>query len=184
MESVNKTLYIPLYGKAYVSRRGLFLSDPWAERIWDAEGFALGGRSRSKWLAFYMGIRSAVFDDWVRDMLAELPDAAVLHIGCGMDSRAMRIGVGYRAFYDIDFPEVIAERKKYYENGDGYRMLEGDAREGEWLDAISEKDAIVVMEGVAMYLAPEELGALFERLAAKFQNIRLLMDAYRVLVLR
>ena len=39
MNSVNKTLYIPLYGKAYVSRRGIILSDPKAEEIWNANAF-------------------------------------------------------------------------------------------------------------------------------------------------
>lgn len=28
MDAVNKTLYIPLYGKAFVSRRGILLDDP------------------------------------------------------------------------------------------------------------------------------------------------------------
>ena len=41
MNNVNKTLYIPLYGKSYVSRKGLFLEDKKAEEIWDAEGFAV-----------------------------------------------------------------------------------------------------------------------------------------------
>lgn len=36
MNSVNKTLYIPLYGKALVSRQGIILEDKTAERIWDA----------------------------------------------------------------------------------------------------------------------------------------------------
>ena len=31
MNSVNKTLYIPLYGKSYVSKKGLFLDDRKAE---------------------------------------------------------------------------------------------------------------------------------------------------------
>lgn len=53
MDNVNKTLYIPLCGKAYVSGRGLFLHDEKAEQIWSAEGFSLKGKSRSKWLAFY-----------------------------------------------------------------------------------------------------------------------------------
>jgi len=43
MNSVNKTLYIPLYGKSYVSKRGIFLDDKKAEEIWEAEGFALKG---------------------------------------------------------------------------------------------------------------------------------------------
>ena len=41
MNDVNKTLYIPLYGKAFVSKRGLFLKDTIAETIWEKEGFAL-----------------------------------------------------------------------------------------------------------------------------------------------
>ena len=50
MNEVNKTLFIPLYGKAMVSKRQIILCDPAAERIWGAEGFPLRGKSRSKWL--------------------------------------------------------------------------------------------------------------------------------------
>ena len=60
MDNVNKTLYIPLYGKAYVSRKGIILQDMKAEEIWEKEGFPLKGKSKSKWLAYYMGMRSAV----------------------------------------------------------------------------------------------------------------------------
>ena len=91
MNSVNKTLYIPLYGKAYVSKKGLFLDDKKAEQIWAEEGFALKGKSKSKWLAYYMGIRAAVFDEWTKAQISTHQDAVVLHIGCGMDSRALRI---------------------------------------------------------------------------------------------
>ena len=33
MKNVSKTLYIPLYGKALVSQKGLFLQDKTAEAI-------------------------------------------------------------------------------------------------------------------------------------------------------
>ena len=87
MNSVNKTLYIPLYGKSYISKRNLILQDPKAEEIWAAEGFALKGKSASKWLAYYMGMRAAVFDCWLKERMEETPDAVVLHLGCGMDSK-------------------------------------------------------------------------------------------------
>lgn len=90
MENVNKTLYIPLYGKAYVSHKGIILDDKKAEAIWDAEGFELKGKSKSKWLAYYMGMRSAVFDNWLREQMEKDKNAVVLHIGCGMDSRIER----------------------------------------------------------------------------------------------
>ena len=37
MNNVNKTLYIPLYGKAYVSRKGIILNDKKAEEKAQAE---------------------------------------------------------------------------------------------------------------------------------------------------
>ena len=48
MNNVNKTLYIPLFGKALVSKKKIILEDKMAEKIWDAEGFALKGKSKSK----------------------------------------------------------------------------------------------------------------------------------------
>ena len=179
MNSVNKTLYIPLYGKAYVSRKGIILDDKWAEKIWDAEGFKLKGKSKSKWLAYYMGIRSAVFDGWVKDKMAEIPDAVIIHIGCGMDSRAMRVGPCGHVWYDVDFPEVISERGKYFSETEEYKMLAGDARDVSWLDNIPEsKSAIVVMEGISMYLSPEETKGVLENIGAHFDNVSLLMDCY------
>ena len=56
MDNVNKTLFIPLYGKALVSKKGIILSDRKAEEIWSEEGFPLKGKSRSKWLAYFLFI--------------------------------------------------------------------------------------------------------------------------------
>lgn len=179
MNNVNKTLYIPLYGKSYVSKKGLFLDDKKAEEIWEAEGFSLKGKSKSKWLAYYMGVRSAVFDEWVKQKMADLPEAVVLHIGCGMDSRVMRVGTQNHKWYDVDFLEVIAERQRYYAESENYRMIAGDARDNAWLADIQEtKSAIVVMEGVSMYLTVAEMQNLAESLSAHFENLVLLVDAY------
>ena len=73
MNEVNKTLYIPLYGKAAVSKKGIILQDKKAEQIWEKEGFVLKGKAKSKWLTYYMGMRSAVFDNWVKTMLETYP---------------------------------------------------------------------------------------------------------------
>lgn len=179
MNSVNKTLYIPLYGKAMVSRKGILLRDPKAERIWQQEGFQLKGKAASKWLAYNMAMRAAVFDDWTSKKRMEQPDAVVLHIGCGMDSRWERLGGGYGQWYDIDFPEVIRERKKYFRETSVYHMLAADMRTDEWKTQIpAGKKAIIVMEGVSMYFRPEELISLLRGLAAHFESLCLLMDCY------
>lgn len=178
MDNVNRTLYIPLYGKAYVSKKNIILQDKQAEAIWAAEGFSLKSKSRSKWLAYYMGMRAAVFDQWVIDRLRETPDAVVLHIGCGLDSRNLRTGVS-SFWYDIDFTEVIAERRRFYQESDTYQMIGADARDPSLFDLFPKiKNAIVVMEGVSMYLKKSELTALLNRLTAHFENVQLLLDCY------
>ena len=179
MDNVNKTLYIPLYGKAHVSRKGIILSDPMAERIWNAEGFPLRGKSRSKWLAYYMGMRSAVYDQWLREKMKQWPDAVVVHMGCGLDSRVHRVGTQGHSWMDVDFPEVIQERRRYYEETDCYHMISGDIRQTDWLAGMEMgKRAIVVMEGVSMYLTFTELQSVFGYLQERFEEISLLMDCY------
>jgi len=179
MNNVNQTLYIPLYGKAYVSRKGIILNDKKAEKIWAAEGFELKGKSASKWLAYYMGMRSKVFDNWLENKIQKSKDAVILHIGCGMDSRVLRVGTKSYHWYDIDFPEVIKERRRYYIENEYYHMLEADVREADWLHNISQKKrAIIVMEGVSMYLQIEELKAVLQNICVHFEQAELLMDCY------
>ena len=179
MDNVNKTLYIPLYGKAFVSKRGLFLKDKKAEEIWAAEAFPLKGKSKSKWLAYYMGIRSAVFDEWLKEQMEIAEDALVLHLGCGMDSRILRVGNGTHKWYDIDFPEVIRERSRYFQETDSYTMLSADVRQPDWLQAIPQGSrAVIVMEGISMYLNNDELKKLLQQLSEHFGEVSLLMDCY------
>ena len=179
MNEINKTLYIPLYGKAKVSKMGIILNDKTAETIWDENAVSLGRKSKSKWLAYFMAMRARVFDDWVRHMLSENSDAIVIHIGCGLDSRVSRIGPVNTMWYDMDFPEVIAERKKFYAETAHYHMLSGNAADPMWLTQIPAGEAaVIVMEGVGMYLAPKELAGLFERLEDRFSSLCLLMDVY------
>ena len=181
MTGVNKTLYIPLYGKAYVSKRNIILSDSYAEKIWDKNGFKLKAKSRSRWLAYYMGMRARVFDDWVSAELNDVDNVTVIHIGCGLDSRAMRVGVSAHRWYDVDFPEVIEERRRHFIESDSYKMISGDILEEGWLEAIpTDRKIILVMEGVSMYLSPDELSDFVLRMCQRFERISLLMDCYTV----
>ena len=105
MNGINKTLYIPLYGKAAVSKKGIILSDAMAERIWAEESFPIQGKAKSKWLTYNMAMRARIFDDWTEEMLRRYPDALVLHIGCGLDSRCLRVKTPYSRWIDGDFED-------------------------------------------------------------------------------
>ena len=61
-------------------------------------------------------------------------------------------------------------------------MIEGDAREKLFLTEIRKADrAIVVMEGISMYLSNEEVRALLQNINHHFGKVSILMDCYTTL---
>ena len=155
MKNESKTLYIPLYGKAYVSKQNIILKDKDAQNIWEQESFALQGKAKSKWLAYYMAMRSATIDQFVKTKLQN--DSCVLHLGCGLDSRYQRLAYS-QPWYDIDLKEVIEIRQKYFSENDNYHMLVGDVSKPHFLQSIPyHKHGVIVLEGLTMYLSKDIL---------------------------
>jgi len=80
---------------------------------------------------------------------------------------------------------VIAERREVYDENPNYRMIPGDARDPSWLAEIPETGrAIVVMEGISMYLKNDEVRALLAALRQRFARLEVLMDCYTPLAAR
>ena len=179
MNEVNKTLYIPLYGKAYTSKKGVIIHDKKAEDIWAQTTFPLTGKAKSKWLAYYMSMRAVVFDKWLQKKKTQFPEYTVLHLGCGLDSRIDRVGTSFAPWYEIDFPAVIEERTRYYTETQTYGMISADIRKDAFLQGLTKTSGvIVVMEGSSMYLTPDELTRLLINVQAHFSNVCMLMDCY------
>jgi O-methyltransferase involved in polyketide biosynthesis len=179
MNEVNKTLFIPLYGKAKVSEKGIILKYTLAEKIWEKEAFPIQGKSKSKWLSYNMAMRARVFDDWLDSKISQNPDALILHIGCGLDSRYSRIKSSYKNWIDADFADVIELRKKYYFENDNYQMTVVNASEKNDLEKLPKsKTIIVVFEGVSMYLTNEQLQGMIKTLKDKCENFYMLLDVY------
>lgn len=60
-----------------------------------------------------LAMRASILDDFTKDFLNNNPSCLVLHLGCGLDSRFMRLGVHVGMWYDLDFPEVIDIKNNY-----------------------------------------------------------------------
>lgn len=124
-------------------------------------------------------MRARVFDDWTKRQLQQNDDALVLHIGCGLDSRCKRVKQDYKAWIDCDFPEVISVRRNYYTETENYRMMALDATDTEQIKQLPNRDtAIVVLEGVSMYLSKNQLHTFLKVLREKYNHLHILMDIY------
>ncbi|MBR3191989.1 class I SAM-dependent methyltransferase [Bosea sp. (in: a-proteobacteria)] len=133
-----------------------------------------------------LAMRAHTLDGWTRAFLAEHSDAIVLHLGCGLDSRVFRIdppaGV---AWYDIDYPDVIALRQKLYPARDGYHLLGSSVTEPGWIAAVPrDRPAMIVAEGLLPYLPEEEVPLLLERLVQHCPSGEIVFDAYSPLGLK
>lgn len=103
---------------------------------------------------FLVALRARQFDNWATAFLDRHPDAVVLHLGCGLDSRAFRLHLpdGVR-WYDVDVPAVIDLRRQVYPERDGYQMIGTSVTEPEWLGRIpSDRPTLILAEGLFPYL--------------------------------
>lgn len=184
MTGENRTLYIPLWGKARMSREGLF-PDPDAQRIVDSLDAAdFKGVDRSRKLAIYLAMRAALFDEWTLQFAREHPDGLILQLGVGLDSRVNRAPCSL-PWYDLDVPAVTEVRGRYFPESARYHLIAAPATPCSWLDALPDAPcALVIAEGLSMYLSREDMLALMQALQRKFPRTLFLFDAYSTLAAR
>ena len=179
LSNESKTMFIPLYGKALMSKENIFLKDLKAEEIVSKVNYDFKSLKQSKWLSMYMSLRSLIIDELCNKYILEHPNSTVIHLGCGLDSRNLRVNQNFNKWYDVDFESVIDIRKEFYENTIKYNMLGTSILDYKWLDSINKSDDIlIVAEGLTMYLSEEEIKNLLEQINTKLGTVHLLFDAY------
>lgn len=125
--------------------------------------------------------RAKAIDDRVCQFLARYADeqVTVVHIGCGLDSRALRIKRADRVrWVDVDFPDVVDLRRRVIDHPTGdYELLGCDARHGAWLSAAPVTSrTLFVAEGVLLYWEPASVEALLRSVVDRFGAGELIFD--------
>ncbi len=179
MTNESKTLFIPLYSKALMSREGFF-DDKTAEHIVDSCGHDFSDVDKSKKLAIYMAMRAMHYDELTDRFVQRFPDCIVIHLGCGLDSRCVRVEHKPKMWYDLDLADVIELRKQYYPEADSYKLIASSAADTEWLNSIkyNGERVLVIAEGLSMYLNIDDMTNIMNALGAKFENCSFVFDAY------
>jgi len=174
-----ETLLIPLYGKARMSELGIF-RDPYAEAAIEKLDYDYSKLKIQSKTQVMLAMRAAIIDDFSRDFIGKNPNCLVLHLGCGLDARFMRLEPHARMWYDLDFPEVIDIKRHLYPETESYRYITSSVTDLGWIDGIeaSDTEALVIAEGLFMYLAEAEIKALLDALKLKFGSYTIIFDAY------
>jgi O-methyltransferase involved in polyketide biosynthesis len=146
-----ETLLITLFAKAGESRLpDSLLSDTFAAEAVQRIDYDFARLKVTHDLMVGMAIRAKTLDDWVRTFIAANPDATVLHLGCGLDTRVFRVNPPRSIhWFDLDYPEVIALRRRLYPEREGYSLIGSSVVETGWLEQVpADRPAMVVAEGL------------------------------------
>ncbi len=127
---------------------------------------------------YLVAMRAKQLDDWSAGFLRRHPNAVVLHLGCGMDTRAFRLHQPKTVqWFDVDQPDVIALRRKLYDDGDGYRMIGSSVTDAAWLDDVpTDRPTLMVAEGLVMYLTEPQVRTLLHGITDRFGSGELAFD--------
>lgn len=129
-------------------------------------------------------VRAVTLDNAVRRFVARHPDAVVLDLGCGLDTRARRCappaGVDW---YDVDFPEVTRLRERFLPGLS--HPVGADLTTSGWLDDIpGDRPAMVVSDGLMALLPGPAFVALTRTVTAHLSTGEIAFNAYTPFALR
>jgi O-methyltransferase involved in polyketide biosynthesis len=188
LNGVSKTLLLTLYVRARESQRAdaMLKDDQAVDMVNQLDcDFSSLRMQRHDEIAVVMRLRK--FDNHVRDFLKRNPDAVVVHIGCGLDTRFERVDNGRVEWFDLDMPDVIELRKQLIHSEDSrYHLLAASAFDPSWLEEMSRFNPcpfMFVAEGVFPYFEEAQVKALFLNLRDHFPGSELVCDAHTPFVI-
>lgn len=154
-----------------------FLGDPMAGGILDETGFdvstfpVLGSRRVDvATKTFDVAIRTKREDEAVAGFVARHPDAVVLDLGSGLDTRVFRVDPPATVdWYDVDLPTVAELRERLVPARSGTHVVHADVATEGWLAEIpADRPAMVVHDGLVPFLSDDAFAALLRRLTGHF----------------
>lgn len=109
----------------------------------------------------YYGVlaRAKIMDRKATEFIKKYPDCVVVSVGCGLDTRFSRVDNGAIRWYNLDFPEVIAQRERFFAPNERETNIAKSALDPSWPKDVNTngKKLLILSEGMMMYLKEEEV---------------------------
>lgn len=172
VDSVADTALLTAFCRAVESERpDAHFSDPYARKLAGAKGAELLRRfSGGELTAAGCAVRTCVLDSLIMETIRTNPVDTVLNLGAGLDTRAYRLPIPSSiTWVEVDDPTVLAYKSEILCNHPPVCSLETASLDltdvGARRDFLACKGtraghALVVTEGVLVYMKPDDVGSL------------------------
>ncbi|HAZ13539.1 MAG: hypothetical protein A2X86_13490 [Bdellovibrionales bacterium GWA2_49_15] len=184
LPNVGKTLFVPLLGRARAKQFNISFEDTKAEQL--AQDYELGRHiSLSSLFSKACIVRARAFDTWASQGLGA--DGILISLGAGLCTRHQRLAreAQNALTFEVDFPEVIGLKRKLYGEGPGQHFLASNILDEAWVLEVQKilqtqgrrnPHFFITLEGVAMYLTPEQITTLMKLLKHHFPSAQFSFD--------
>ena len=183
--TVQETLILPLYSRKlctelypnlYRDETAVCLLDQIDYDFSEAERNSHSPMQRFGALEVAMRQNDLAFE--VRAYLKDHPNAAVVNLGCGLDSTGRSCDNGSCKIYNLDLPDVIAVRNELLPAGEREENIPCDLNNTEWFGKIDASNgAVFFASGVFYYFLTEQVKTLVQAMADTFPSGVLVFDA-------
>ncbi len=180
LTGIPETLLIALWARANATRQQHpIINDTKAVEMvreidYDFSRFENSGRLTTLGVA----IRTMILDRELSNLLEKHPDAVVINFGAGLDTRHTRMGCDSVDWHEIDLPESIELRARFFSETDHYHFIAQSMLDMSWIEKIqtAERPVIFLAEGLFMYFDETELKPFFSTLADTFSGAQMLFE--------
>jgi methyltransferase (TIGR00027 family) len=170
--------WVAVYRAMESARRDAIFRDPYADRLAGERGHEIVEEmKRGRQMAWAMITRTAVFDEMIMDRVRNHGVDTVINLAAGLDTRAWRLPLpSSLQWFDVDLPGMT-EYKATAMRGESpkcrYEAIVADLANPAERDEVLRRlggvarTALVVTEGLLIYLGDEDVAALARTLHAQ-----------------
>jgi methyltransferase (TIGR00027 family) len=145
----------------------------------DDEKRLLFDRRLSRTLTRHIALRARRYDEVARRFIEDDPSCLVVNLGCGFDTRYFRIGPGEYEYVELDLPEVVELKRQVLGDRIGYEMIGGSVLDHSWIEKVNtdgSRRALLLAEGLLMYLPKPDVVSLLGTMARGFTRSRIVLE--------
>ena len=179
LNNISETMLITLYMRATDAKSEKpILNDKKSEEIISQIDYDFS-KFKSAWASYYGVLsRAKVMDNEVKKFMEKYPDCVIVSIGCGLDTRFLRIDNGKIRWFNLDLPEVIEKRKLFFEPNERVTDIAKSAFDSAWTKDIKleGKKLLIISEGVLMYFEEQQIKQFLEILTDNFDSFEAQFD--------
>lgn len=180
LQGVPETMLQTLYARAaYSKTANAKFHDQMAEQIMSRMEYDFSLAGKDALMSKGVIARTILLDRMVEDFIRQNPQATVVNIGCGLDTRVYRLKTPPSVrWYNLDLPETIEVRRQFLTEDGHISMIAKSAMDKSWTAEIAESTGrtLVILEGLVMYLSEEDVRQILSIISGRFRQAEVFME--------